>query len=490
VHRLVPIFAILALSCGNTTRPDFVVHLVDAGNGNPFAQCQGGSVRVDVQQGSSAVLTSNGTLTTGGVLSSLSVEIPSFGLPTQIEVTAVCNDPVRGSITLIGATPHFLPIGFPFVDIVLGEPETCALLSTPRLSTARIAPHFVRLNANLVALGGIEPSGAPSVHVQAIDAVTLTSATAAMGDIATLSQGVGAGSAFALDDTHVAFASDLNRGVFDAAPDASPRELTGLNIPQSATSEAALIGIPGNFVAFIGGAIGSDAVSDITWVSTDGSASSSGSLMFARRRPGVALIQNANRILVVGGQAAGEPLFELVTLRGDSIAAFGPSTNELRYGAVVATDTTHARALVVLGSDAHDGGTLYTTSWAVSSCSASGCDFAPGPTFADPRTSVAVVEHHLGVVGAPAPMDDFETLVVGGTDAAGTISPLIDRLHWDGAAWSITAAASLRSPRSSPGAADVGGGIVLTGGGADERGNGDPSLEICFPRALRPIGAE
>ena len=486
MHRSLPVLsALLALSCGNTARPDFVVHLVDTQHGNPFARCDSGMVRVDVQQDTNALLTSNANITGTGMISSLAVEIPSYGLTTQIGVTVTCTGR-DGALTLIGATPHFIPVGYGFVNVVLGEPRHCETLSSPSLAQTRVGPHLVRLHANVIVLGGLEGAeGVPSTHVQALDSVTLTTNVAA-SQFDALGIGIGLGHAVVLDATRMVFASDSLTGIFDASPTATA-PLTTLS--HSGGSEAAVVELSGNGVAIVGGAIGGDATPQVMWVLPNGSTVET-QLLHPRRAPGAALV--GNRLLVVGGQAPGEPLFELAPLMGDSVIAFGP-TSEQRYGAVVVSDRTRARVFVGLGTDAADGGAPIDSTWALSSCAAAGCSFAPGPTLADPRTGVAVVPHVVGEVGGG---EDYEILLLGGADTAGTASMLVDRVRFESDGTVSVAAAGappaglLDTPRTHAGATEIGGGVVLVAGGRDDRGDALQSLEVCFPEYLRPVGPE
>lgn len=492
-RRLLVLFVLAhawcAVSCTGTTRPDFVVHLVDSGNNNPFEQCNSGTVRIDVQQATNAVLTSNGNIT-GGAISSLSVEIPSYGLTTQIEVTVSCVRRTGETVTLIGATPHFIPVGYAFVDVVLHEPDGCVALGTPSLSSARIGPHLVPLHANVVSIGGSEGSdGSPSTHVQVLDALTFTSNVAAL-EFDRLSIGIGRGHAVAIGDTQIVFASDAQSGVFDGAASLTTRVTTPSGgIHAGAGSESAVLELNGNGAVIVGGVSGGDAVDGVTWISADGATSTITHLAHARRRPAATLV-GSNRVLVVGGQASGEPLFELVLIGDDATTSFGPT--EARYGALVTSDAGHGhdRALVVLGEDAPEGGAALDTTWIVSACmAASGCSAVAGPTWASPRTDATLLEHVAGVPGAAAPTDDFEALVIGGVDASGVAASTVDRIHFetDGSV-TLSLAGELDVARAGAGAADVGAGVVLVGGGTSDHGDPLSSLELCFPRALRPIG--
>ncbi len=491
MHRFVPLLAILALSCGPTARPDFVVHLVNASNNNPFNQCNSGTVRVDVQQSTNAPLTSNANITSMGTISSLAVGIPSYGLTTQIEVTVSCVTSTRGTITLIGATPHFIPVGYGFVDIVLGEPQSCELLlPSPTLVRPRVGPHLVALHANLIALGGLDDNTSPALRVQVLDPVTLTFNTAT-NEFPALTVGIGLGEAVPLGNSMIVFASDTLSGVFDASAGATTRVLTPNGGIHAGAGSAAVVGLIGSGAAVIGGAVGADAVDTITWISADGATSVMTHLVRARRHPTAALV-GPSRLLVIGGQAAGEELFELVPFNQDSAMAFGP-TNELRFAPVVATDASRTHAFVAFGTDAVDGGAVVTSTWALSNCGSTHCDYAPGTPTSDPRSDVAVVAHTAGAVGASTPTDSYETLVIGGfvAGAASGPSTLIDRIRIesDGTV-TTTPFGNLTTPRTSAGATDIGGGIVIVGGGIDDHTNVLASLEICFPAALRPIGPE
>ena len=485
---LLSLFALFSLSCGNTSRPDYVVHLVEHGGLNPFMGCLNGTIRVDVAQGTDQVLTQNGTITNDAV-GDLAVQIPSYGLVTQIQVTALCT---TGMVPkFIGSTPEFIPTGYGFVDIVLAAPNTCVQLSTPTLVPTRIAPQLVTLGANVLVVGGsIDQAGSPTTALQGLDPIELTypSSPANLDPFPTA---VGFGASVPLSTTSFAFFSTIS-GVYDATPGvaAADRVSTPFSLPASAGPDSAVVALVDGSIAVVGGSNGLDGAHDITWIAADGLSSTSGLLTYARRRPAAVVV--GNKLLVVGGQAANEPLFELVAIRGtDPGTPFGPPgipMGEARYAPLVTTDSAHVAAFVALGStDPEDESTISATSWVLSNCRTNeGCTVVNGPTWPDaPRARFRTIEHQVGSdLGAL----DYETLVIDGIDEAGVVSPSVDRVHFDTATgFSVTAAGILATPRSQVGAAEIGGGIVMVAGGADASGNPLGTVELCYPRNLAPI---
>jgi hypothetical protein len=482
VHRLVPLLALLALSCGNTARPDYLIHLVTAQGGNPFAtDCTNGSVRVDVRQGTSAPLTST-ALITGGVLGSLAVEIPSYGLLTQIEVQVTCT----AGGTLIGATPQFIPVGYGFVNIVLGTPGTCDPISTPALVPSRTSPRFLSLGANVVVVGGLDGTSAALDEFQSINPLQLTFSEPA-GNFPSLSLPIGAAGVAPLADTRFVFVSAALSAIYDASQTGTGVQTTLTDLYFGANDESAVVDLHGNGVAVLGGFDGSGGLTEVRWIATDGTITH-GQLRHPRRRPAATFLNGS--VLVAGGQEPGAPLFEILALSSATSMAFGSPTDS-RYAPVITTNANRSAAFVGLGTASPDDGAVAATTYVLSECrSSSGCTVASGPTFSDLQSHRAVVEHEVGDVGGTTAV--LETWLIGGTDdGATTSSTLIDRIRFaaDGTVSITPMRGMLRVGRSDPGATDIGAGVVLVGGGADDHGQALASLEVCFPEALRPLTA-
>jgi hypothetical protein len=217
-------------------------------------------------------------------------------------------------------------------------------------------------------------------------------------------------------------------------------------------------------------------------------ADAGGRLTHPRRRPAAAYVDR--KLVVAGGQAEGAPLFEILTAGStiDPATPFATSTTEARYAPVLTTDLAHARAFLVLGSaDAHDDALVRQTTYELTTCTVSGCTVTDGPAFTDARAGAAAVTH--GVGSSTPSTAQTETLLVGGTEG-GVPSPLVDRITFDGMHFRLEPSGGmLRAPRDQPGATEIGGGVILVGGGADADGNARNTLELCFPRILAPISA-
>jgi len=475
----------LGVACNGSAPSDFVVHMVDATGQSPFTtNCLSGDVRVDVLQGTNAVLTSHGTLT-GSTLGALSVQIPSYDLVTTIEVTVTCND----GTFLIGATPSFLPVGYAYIDVVLGPPGTCRLLSMPVLSGPRSALSLVGLHANVVAIGGLDGEAAPSASVEVIDPMTLTSTSALA--FSGLPTGAGRGRAVALGDaggTQIVLVSDRENLILDTAEGAMAPVTTLSGLHHGVGSESAVVGLNGNGVAIVGGVFDGIAQTGISWIDTNGTVTL-GALSVPRRQPGAALV-GANELLVVGGQDAGEPLFELVRLFASPTqpsTTFDVPTHEQRYAPVVTTDAQHAAAWVGFGQTAADAtGTLLATSWVVTDCSTTCTSITAGPTVAMPRHDVAVVTHEVGMAGTSGAVS--ETLVIGGAVGTSAVGQ-IDRITFSNGTVTLGTFGQLANlaGRSAAGAAEVNAGVFLVAGGVDDHQMALQTIEICFPSALEPI---
>lgn len=485
-----PVFlfcASLALSCTNTTRPDFLVHLVTPNGSSPFidGSCSSGVVRVDVQQGTGAVLTSNGSFTNGTLNNALRVQIASYGQLTQIQVTVSCASGGR----LIGSTPHFVPVGYGFVDVVIGAPNSCETLSWPTLTPARAEPTLVTLGANVLVVGGRATNGEAFSQFQLLDPIQLT----VVGEPHSIPDpaftvDVGVGGAAPLTQTVIVFVPDVQPSTFDATQGATTPRAALTGVHPGAGSESTVVVVPSYGVAIVGGFDGGDGVSGITWVRADGSDTTTTELSSTRRHPAVVPL-GSSRLLVAGGQAEGMPLFEIVSNGGNGTPVTGSPT-EARYRAVAASDLAHSHALVALGSaSADDPSMLRSSTYVLSACTATNCTITAGPTLAGDqlRSGVTAISHRAGTEGTSTPTDVYETLLVGGVDASGAPSRAIDRIRFDGATATVAGFAQLVAPRGVPGATDIGGGIVLVAGGADERDNAITSVEICFPAELRPI---
>jgi hypothetical protein len=460
-------------SCQTPARAPFVVHLVTANGGSPFATCSTGTVHVSVRQGDTTATMAMAMLS-AGTLSTLDVNVSSYTALTQISVTADCTG-AMGTRTLVGATTPFVPVGYGFVNVVMGEPGHCDLLSAPTLAQGRIAPATVAVGSNVVAIGGVDASGTGTAVVQLLDPITLTYSGSGAMSFEDLSIQIGRARALEIGSSTLLFAlSNEQSFLYDVGPNAGATRLTAASVHAGAGYESALLRLDdGSFVA-AGGLANGTAVDGLTRGDANGTLTAD-HLLVARRQPALAVL--GNTLVVAGGVASGMPAFES-SGAGQLPATFG--SGDVRFGGVLARDAIASRALLLLGADAPEAGHAVASTAVIAMCPP--CTVTPGPTLTSPRLDVAALEHTIGTVGGGT---QRETLLVGGTDASGATSALVERVVFDGNGTpSVQPSATLAVPRRQPGVTDIGLGVVLVTGGADDHGNALGSTEICFPEAL------
>jgi hypothetical protein len=467
-----------------------VIHLVRADGGDPLVGILHGRVTIQVRQLDMAIATAEGTITREE-LDAIDVPITSFGIITRIEVTIEDNTvlPAGEGPILFGASPPFAPIGVGDVSVVVGAPGTCEPLVAPQLSTDRAQPALVSLDANLFAIGGEESDGTGSTAVDQFSPVQLTEtpvlaqppAVTALGPGGAMRLGtdgtVGIIAILALSEARgpvlyyldQAHATDRDVDLRDAWSTASVHLGAG---PLSALVDLGDDPVTGG-IAIVGGRQG-DAPSDgITWVDINGLATTS-TLASARVRP--AAVRIGDVLLIAGGQAEGEPLFETVSvLAGHAQGERIDDVAEQRFGPVLARDPGGNGAWLGFGEDAD--GVLLASTYAIAGCP-SACRATPSSPLERPRRGFATA------------LRSTETLVIGGADDAGLSSSAIDRVRFASGVPIVEPLGELHTARQRPGATHVAQGVVLVAGGQVERGGGSTELrslrdfEICFPEAL------
>ncbi len=468
----------LVSSCGTPARPPYTISIVTASGGNPFTSGLGvirsGRVEIRVRQTDMAVLMGGATIS-GGAIDAVDVPIPTFGLITRIQVEVFDDNAADPDApVLIGASPPFVPLGYAFVRIVVGPPSMCDLLSAPSLSSDRVGPNLVAVASNLVSIGGLETDGMASSHVEVLSPVQLTYPVAPL-EYDGLARPIGEGGAVRLLDTTLILAlSDVRRAVlYDVDPareglrdeDLSEAQ-TGNQVHAGAGSSSALVDLGADGAAIVGGVEGDQASDGITWVDLLGFATTS-HLSTRRERP--AAVRIGGEILVAGGQAPGEPLFERISIdAAHTSTSFGDG--EPRFGAVLVRDSGSTRAWLGFGEDAD--GTLLDSAIRIEGCPRACVATATDP-IAQPRRGVRVVERAS------------ETVILGGSDDTGPTNA-VDRVRFVAGAPVVEALGVLGAARDRPGAAAIGGGVIVVGGGEGVRPelHALRDMEICFPERL------
>lgn len=473
--------SLLAASCGAQNRPPYVVGIVSSDGNDPIATISSGHVEISVRQLDMPIVMDDAPIS-GGALDAVDVGITSYGVITRIQVEVfddAADDP--DVPVLIGATPPFVPLGYGFVRVVVGPPSRCEILSAPSLSSDRIAPNLVSVDSNLISIGGIESDEPTSGHVEVLSPVQLTYATAPL-EYPALAREIGPGGAMRLASSTMLVALDeIRAAVLYHLEDVTTRdvdltEATDTNdVHPGAGPQSTLVDLGGEGLAIVGGLQGDEAVTGITWVDAVGRSSTS-MLQVARSRP--AAIRLGSHILVAGGQAAGQRPFELVAIAAGhaGVATFGDETST-RFGGVLVVDSAAGRAWLGFGEDA--SGALLDTTVRISGCP-SACVATDDTPIALPRRGFAVARRST------------ETLILGGDvgDAASPVpSGAVDRVRFVSGAPVVEPLGALGAARDRPGAAEIGGGIVIVGGGQGVRPElrALRDLEICFPEVLDPL---
>ena len=442
----------LLVACEGGGGPSaFVIELVDAAGRSPLGDARTGTITVRVRQADATPVETSAEIANG---------------------TFVLDAPIQAELELdgerrIGALPLFVPFAYGSARLVVGAPATCAVLTEPVMVVAREHGALVPFDASLLAVGGLERDGAPSSRIDALVGVQLAyTQESSLRELTRLPDGVGRTRALRLARTlSMVVVSDERRFVVDVDPTHIGRFDRDLALHPGAGSESALVDL-GDGVAIVGGASGDSAVRDISWVDSAGNVSTS-RLRFARR--GASAARVGAGILVAGGQAEGEPLYEWFLTyppeARDDVVTFGDTTAVSRPTLV--PNPGRDVALLVGGTLAD--ASVRSATQLVYGCPTS-CTVDAGPVWEAPRTELALVER------------EADALLIGGRDAAGPV-PTVERVVYAAATPRIESHASLGSARAQPAAAPLASGVVLVAGGRGLDG-ALATLELCFPPEL------
>jgi hypothetical protein len=471
-------FACVA-SCGNPARPAFVVGIVDNNGNNPLGSVTAGTVTIRVRQLDMPIVEREAHIS-GGDIDAFDVPITSFGIVTRIEVLVDdASIGVEHEPDLIGASPAFVPLGYTFVRVVVGEPATCEALSAPMLSSARIDPNLVAVEGNLVSIGGEDITGAPSSHVEILSPVQLTYSVAP-NEYPLLERPISAGGAVRLgtgSSSRVLALSSVRRAVlFFLEPDRTSERDVDLSEVQAGNQvhpgvgpSSAILDLGNDGVVILGGLDVDEPASGITWVDVDGYTTIS-ELATPRERP--AAIRMGDYVLVAGGQAADAPLFELVSISSPGAASITSDVGDPRFDAILVSDGSDG---AWLGFGESADGTLLDTTVRIDGC--------PDACVATASTPIDRPRR-----GARAVARTGDTLVLGGADETGPTNA-VDRVRFVGGMPVVEPLGELDAARDRPGAAPIGSGVIVVAGGLGVRPelSALSDLEICFPETLEPL---
>ncbi|UJR85943.1 hypothetical protein [Sandaracinus amylolyticus] len=447
---------------------DIRVHVVDATAANPALGCGPGTLELVVDQGGGmAVIPASAAVDASGNFD-VPLEIATYTAVTRIQVTM----DLETCPTLLGAVPPFWLPYVPFVRVVMGEEMSCEDLDEPQLTTGRTDPALVALESNLFIVGGTT-RGTSTDRLVPITAPVLTYADAIVEDDERLMvpRPMQATRASRLSVSRIVYATADYVARFDTNVDTGLDPRIFDEAHEGAGGESAVVDLGAEGVVIVGGVDGrGDPVDGISWIDPLDESVDVTQLATPRRNPVATTVGGV--LVIAGGQAEGEPLFEVARLRSNGVALEGSPT-EVREGAVLVAP--QRRVGVLLGGLAADGTTVRADTLVVTGCP-DACRVTAGEPWASPRLRPATAETVGGV------------WLLGGEAADGTAQATVELVKRFGDGVVIEALIDgLPTPRARAGAALFADGIVAIIGGVDDEGEELRSMALCWPRELDPL---
>ncbi|AKF10650.1 hypothetical protein [Sandaracinus amylolyticus] len=444
------------------------VHVVDPIAANPALGCGPGTLELVVDQGGGmATFVASAAVDASGNFD-VPLEIATYTAVTRIQMTMDLQE-----CELVGAVPSFLLSDVPFVRVVMGRELSCQDLDEPQLTTGRTDPALVAFDGNLLIVGGTT-RGTSTDRLVPIANPVLTYENAIPPDdrnpFPVLPRPMQATRASRFSVSRVVYATVDYVARFDT----NLRSGAGarmLPTHDGSGGESAVVDLGAEGVAIVGGVDGrGDPVREISWIDPLDESIDITELATPRRNPVATTVGGV--LVIAGGQAEGEPLFEVARLRSDGVALEGSPT-EVREGAVLVAP--QRRVGVLLGGLAADGTTVRDDTLVVTGCP-DACRVSVGTPWAFPRLRPATAETVGGV------------WLLGGEAADGTAQATVEIVKRVGDAVSIEELADgLPTARARAGAALFADGIVAIIGGVDDEGEELRSMALCWPRELDPL---
>ena len=442
------VVCVAAPSCDDTpSGRELRVEIVGTDGHSAVAAGDVTQIRIVVRQGDAMSETVESAVT-GGTFS-LSLPITDTSLP--IRIVAELTGP---SLRLVGALPAFVADETSgTVRIVVGPPGRCEVVYDASLRAARAGADVATLGTFALVAGGEAPA-ATAHTIEFFDLLVQRSSSEVIP--------LGA----ALGETHVARLTDrraLVVGASDAAlvvdlglPSTPTRPLS-LHTGAGARSATVSVGERGAVV--IGGETSGAPIDDVSWVSSDGTVSTS---HLVTPRHDAAAVAVGELVLVSGGAAPGAPPIEWLDAISHDAHAVEPAVDDLvRLGAALSVSPDATRAYVFGGtgvagprSDALAFGLCPTP------CSVMPPAAWPGPL---PPGAGRPVSTPRGTLIAPRgePGDALQGIIWSADGPHADVRPF-------------------ETARTAAAATELAGGIVLVFGGSDGT-SPRTDVELCFP---------
>ena len=450
----------LLVGCEGAGALELRIELIDELGQNAAADITQGTVTVVVRQGDVVLSCVAGPC-------SSPVQSGLFDLPVPIEsLTALTRMQVGlegGDEPLVGAAPPLRVVG---ENLETGEVPTrilmtpaggdCTPLSIPSASSPGASMGLTQARRDAVAIdrrnthaivGGISADG-PTDRVDQYDRVVMD----VRPMLSPLTRPQGRVSGVRLSDD-VSFV--LGDGGWLIDPQMGPPRAREIALHEGASARSALVGLDFSGFAIVGG----EDTARVGWYATTG-ANVAETLMLTPRTAPLAT-RHRTGVLVVGGEAAGEPAVEWMPVQGLSQAFDAPNAPRGSRGGWLLHSPNHDSALWI-GANGGEATFLFTCN---------GCPVELGPRWNRARP---------GATGVRTERGSF--WIVGGEGSRD-----IDIVTWDAERPSIVEGPSLRFERAGPIVLEHTAGIVTVAGGEGPDGVFRADFEQCVPSELDPI---
>lgn len=443
--------AVIHLGCESSSSGSLPIELVSPGGTNPVRTVASGEIQLWVRQGTSAEreLMATAPIVNGD----FRIDLPIFSYVALTEVTVEVFS--NGTPFAFGRTPQFLPIGYGAVNVLTAPRQTCSLVSQTTLGVPRHHAALVRVDTNLIAVGGIDGENRGTPSFEFVNSLQLTDTTAT--EFAQVEQTPDETQALRLaGTTELLVLGQSAQLLFDVSGESRSDRVLPLLLHPGA-GDGTLVGLGPYGAAVVGGDLGDASSGQISFVDLTGTVTSF--TMATPRTHPAAIRWSETQVLVAGGQSEGEPLFELITMwppDARTTVPFGPTGTRNRPSLVASP--AGDSALLIGGEDA--SGALVPSTWVVQGCTDTSCSIAAGPTWGAPRRGFAIVRE----------------LLIGGSNEQG-IQSEIDQVVFDSNV-TILPWGNLAIARTDLFAAEYAAGMLVVGAGRGrERVLSD--LELC-----------
>ncbi len=386
----------------------------------------------------------------------LRVPVQTYAAPILLRVELAS---VSG-VELVGGSPSYYPAESSDLELLVGVPGTCAVVTQTVLATPRASLGAALLGSYAVLAGGDAEGGASSAKLDAIDLLTYT--RYGVTDAATT---LSASRVVPIDRTRSLvvseerapfiwrlFSSDVNAG----------RPVPTLHV--GAATADAVVAAPGHGAAVVGGGDDLTPSGRMSWISASTESVTTLDLAAALPHRVAAFAQNG---LWIVSRGDGDAMLEQVAPNGTTATVrIAAIPDGVRLGGSLVFSADGTAGLLFGGVD--DMGMIRTDTVRFTGCP-DACSASAGPTWSLAREGAFV---------------DPSGLVVGGDAGAGPLTT-VERVVFGPLGASFEPFASLTTARAQAAAVRLPTGPLLVFGGLGASGVLG-STEVCFPPPASP----